>query len=142
MIARTVIGRLKRTLQRILHASCFVMLPASCTTEKPAPNIPTFQGEETEWWLVQETGPVGRDDILPAFEASAHNHGCTTEQLGFDSSSNIYGESRSYYGVSASCDDGTIALITLAGGGVRIGCAKPTTRQACDLLLRKISRAR
>jgi hypothetical protein len=52
------------------------------------------------------------------------------------------GESRSYYGVTASCDEGTIALITLVGGRVIIGCAKPTTRQACDSLLSNISQAR
>ncbi|HEY0468752.1 MAG TPA: hypothetical protein VGC79_31375, partial [Polyangiaceae bacterium] len=91
---------------------------------------------------VQETAPVGRDDILPAFEASARNYGCRTEQLGRDSSSTMYGELRSYYGISASCDEGAIALITLVGGRVRIGCLKPTTRAACDLLLRNISQAR
>jgi len=114
----------------------------ACATEGAVVNRPSFSGEETEWWLVQETAPVGRDDILPAFEASASNYGCSTTHLGADSSSNIYGELRSYHGVSASCDEGTIALITLVGGRVRIGCAKPTTGQACDLLLRHISQAR
>jgi len=84
----------------------------------------------------------GRDDLLPAFEASALSYGCNTEELGGESSLNIYGERRSYYGISASCAKGTIALITLVGGRVRIGCAKPTTSQACDLLLRNISQAR
>jgi hypothetical protein len=97
---------------------------------------------ETDWWLVQETDPVVRDDILPAFEASARSYGCTAEQLGRDSSQAIYGELRSYHGVSASCDEGTIALITMASGRIRIGCTKPTTHQACDRLLRDISQAR
>jgi hypothetical protein len=126
------------------------MLLASCTTASSAPNsapdsarhVPSFQGEENEWWLVQETEPVDRDDVLPAFEASARSYGCSTEQLGRQSSINIYGESRSYYGVTASCAEGTIALITLVGGRVSIGCTKPTTRQACDLLLRNIAQAR
>jgi hypothetical protein len=104
--------------------------------------VPLFTGEETEWWLVQDTEPVGRDDILPAFEASAQNYGCATEQLGLDSTTNIHGEVRSYYGVNASCQEGTIALITLVGGRVRIGCAKPMTRDSCDRLLRNISQSR
>jgi hypothetical protein len=101
--------------------------------------VPPFVGEETEHWLVQETGAVGRGDLLPAFEASAHNYGCSTEQLGNENGANIAGEFRSYYGVTASCEEGTIALITLVGGRVRIGCAKPTTRAACDTLLRNIA---
>ncbi|HYQ29184.1 MAG TPA: hypothetical protein VER04_18260 [Polyangiaceae bacterium] len=104
--------------------------------------MPTFLGEENESWLVQETAPVERDDLLPAFEASARSYGCSTERLGLDSSSNIYGERRSYYGISASCEEGAISLVTLVDGRVRIGCAKPTTREACDRLLRHISQAR
>jgi hypothetical protein len=104
--------------------------------------VPAFSGEESESWLVQETEPVSRDDVLPAFEASAQNHACATEPLGLDSRTNIHGEARSYYGVTASCEEGTIALITLVGGRVRIGCAKSMTREACDRLLRNISRAR
>jgi len=103
----------------------------------PAP--PTFVGEETPWWLVQESEPTGRDDILPAFEASAKRHGCTTEHIGSRSSQSIMGEVREYFGVSAVCYDGTIAIITLVGGRVRIGCAKPTTAAACDALLRSIA---
>jgi hypothetical protein len=113
-----------------------------CTPASSRPNVPPFAGEESEWWLVQETEPVSRDDVLPAFEASAQNYGCVTEQLGLDSTTNIFGEVRSYYGVNASCDEGTIALITLVGGRVRIGCAKPMSRDACDHLLRNISQAR
>ncbi|MFZ5891789.1 MAG: hypothetical protein ACOY0T_12105 [Myxococcota bacterium] len=105
--------------------------------------MPPFEGEETEWWLVQETEPVGRDDLLPASEASARNYGCSTEELGLQASfNNIYGERRSYYGISASCDEGTVAVITLVDGGARIGCAQPTTQQKCDALLRNISQAR
>jgi hypothetical protein len=131
-------------------AWAFAMLLMSCTTSSSAPrsapnsapNRPSFRGEENEWWLVQETEPVDRDDVLPAFEASARRYGCSTEELGRESTVNIYGESRSYYGITASCYEGTIALITLVGGRVSIGCAKPTTRDACDLLLRNIAQAR
>lgn len=118
------------------------LLVLSCASASPRPDLPSFEGVETEQWLVQETAPINRDDILPAFEASAHNYGCRTEQLGRDSSSTISGELRSFYGVSASCDDGAIALITLVGGRVRIGCLKPTTRERCDALLRNISQYR
>ena len=99
-------------------------------------------GNETELWLVQESEPVGRDDILPAFESSAKNYGCRTEELGTSASFNIQGERRSYYGIMASCYEGTIAIITLVGGGVRIGCAKPTTIEACNQLLSDISESR
>jgi hypothetical protein len=142
MTGTNATARLKRARQRVVHTWCFAMLFVGCTKANSAPNVPPFEGEETERWLVQETEPVGRDDVLPAFEASARSYGCRTVQLGRQSSTNIYGESRSYYGISASCEEGTIALITLVGGGIRIGCAKPTTRQACDLLLRNISQAR
>jgi len=125
-----------------LHSAYLLTLLVSCATAQPAPNAPPFQGVETEHWLVQESEPIARDDLLPAFEASARSYGCSTEHLGATSSSNIYGELRRYYGISAACQEGTIALVTLMGGRVRIGCAKPTTAQACDLLLRNISEAR
>lgn len=118
------------------------MLVVGCATANTPSNLPSFGGAETDRWLVQETESVGRDDLLPAFEASARSYGCSTEHLGSDSSLNIYGERRSYYGIAATCEEGTIALITLVDGHVRIGCAKPTTSQACDLLLRNISQAR
>jgi hypothetical protein len=120
----------------------FSVVLVSCAAATSAPNPPPFLGEETEWWLVQETEPTGRVDILPAFEASAQSYGCNTERIGTKSSLSIHGERRSYFGVSAACSEGTIALITMAGSRVRIGCAKPTTRQACDLLLRSIAEAR
>ena len=105
-------------------------------------DLPPFAGQETERWLVEETGPVGRDDVLPAFEEGAKNYGCRTEKLNGSTSSNIHGERRSYYGVTASCYEGTISLITLVGGSVLIGCAKPTTIQACEQLLHDISESR
>ena len=49
------------------------------------------------------------------------------------------GETRISYGVSASCDDATLALISLAWGHVRIACERPHTRAQCDALLAKIS---
>lgn len=106
------------------------------------PDLPPFIGNETERWLVEESAPTGRNDLLPAFEESAEDYGCRTEKLGTETSFNIEGERRSYYGITATCYEGTIALITLVGGGVRIGCAKPTTLAACDQLLRDISQSR
>jgi hypothetical protein len=120
----------------------------SCSPTAPRPrapdfsNLPPFLGHETDRWLVEEVGPVGRDDVLPAFEASAENYGCSTTTLDGETTANIHGERRSYYGVTASCYEGTISLITLVGGGVRIGCAKPTTLQACRQLLHDISESR
>lgn len=123
-------------------ASSLLMLAASCAPSIPRPSPPTFTGVENAAWFVEESEPVGRDDVLPAFKAAARNYGCSTEELGSSSSQNIHGEMRSYYGISATCDEGSVALITLEGGGVRIGCSKPTSRQACDLLLRRIAQGR
>jgi hypothetical protein len=106
------------------------------------PDLPPFIGLETDRWLVEESGPVGRDDVLPAFEGSARGYGCRTERLDGQTTANIHGERRSYYGVTASCYEGTISLITLVGGSVLIGCAKPTTQPACNQLLRDISESR
>jgi hypothetical protein len=114
----------------------------SCTSAK-APRYPAFRGEETETWLsyeVQLKRPPS--DLLPSFEASARSFGCTTEKLGHTVDQVIGGELRHWYGITASCDDGDIALVTLVGARVRIGCTKPTTRERCDLLLRRISEAR
>jgi hypothetical protein len=124
------------------------MLAVSCSAVAPRPrapeypDLPPFIGKETERWLAEESGPVGRDDLLPAFKSSAINYGCRTEKLGGKMRYNIFGESRTYYGVTARCYEGTISLITLVGGRVRIGCAKPTTLQACNQLLRDISESR
>ena len=125
-----------------LALPCWLTLTVSCAASRPRQSPPTFAGVETESWLVQESDPVGRDDVLPAFKAAARNYGCGTEELGNTNGANIQGEYRSYYGISAVCDEGAIALITLESGRVRIGCSKPTTAQACNDLLRRISQAR
>jgi hypothetical protein len=138
-------GKRRRVPVRVLLA-----LPAlvSCAPTQPRPrapefpDLPPFIGNETDRWLVQESGPVGRDDVLPAFKASAENYGCSTERLGGQTSFTIQGQRRTYYGVTATCYEGTISLITLVGGGVRIGCAKPTTIEACNRLLHDISESR
>jgi hypothetical protein len=119
-----------------------VALVASCTPSLP--RYPPFAGEETNDWSAYELNVPGREpsDLLPAFEASARSHGCSTDRLGADTRLNIAGEMRSFYGVAATCDEGTIALVTLVGGRVRIGCAKPSTRERCDYLLQQISAAR
>lgn len=126
----------------MVGAWCVPVLLLSCTMANSRPDPPTFVGVETDWWLVQESEAGGRRDLLPAFEESARSYGCSTERLGSKTSFNILGERRSYSGISASCYEGTIALITLVDGHVRIGCQKPTTREACDTLLRNISEAR
>ncbi len=125
----------------VLAGGCALASPPKSRHAAPQ-DLPAFGGIETEHWLVQVSEPVGRDDLLPAFEQSARSYGCGTEQLGGDSSQNIYGVMRSCYGVTATCSEGTIALITLVGGRVSIGCAKPTTPELCDQLLRNISEAR
>ena len=119
-------------------------LLAGCAADPPRPSYPQFEGQETDVWFAYELEVPGRkpDDLLPAFEASAQAYGCRTEQLGARASPNVAGETRQWHGVSASCDEGTISLITLVGERVRIGCAKPTTRGQCDALLQKISEAR
>jgi hypothetical protein len=117
---------------------------AACAGCTPASTYPAFRGRETESWIAYEETLPERDpsDLLPAFEASARTLGCSTEQLGYESDPNVAGEMRQMYGISATCDEGTIALVTLVGSRVRIGCTKPMTRDRCDTLLRKISEAR
>src|SRR4051812_42564797 len=100
------------------------VLAIGCATTASVPNLPAFTGEETSRWLVQESEIGGRDDLLPAFEASAQSYGCVTDHIGSDASFNIQGERRTYFGVSATCEEGSIALITLVGGRARIGCSK------------------
>jgi hypothetical protein len=119
-----------------------VSLVAGCAPSLP--RVPPFHGEETDAWIAYEVDLPGRgrSDLLPAFEASARSHGCSTEQIGSAVRPTIAGELRSFYGITATCDEGAIAIVTLVGGRVRIGCAKPTTRERCDLLLQEISEAR
>jgi hypothetical protein len=113
-----VLARLARSLGLIAGWWILPMALVSCAiasySAKPRPKPPPFTGEETEWWLVQQTEPVGRGDVLPAFEASAQSYGCNTEELGGDFTATISGELRTYYGI----------------------------RQACDVLLRRIAEAR
>jgi hypothetical protein len=134
-------------IQSALVGACVLAGPSlGCGHAAPGAAAPipaqAFTGVETDTWFVQEVSSAGRDDLLPAFEESARAYGCATSEIGADSSQNIHGERRSYYGISATCREGSIALITLTGGRVRIGCSKPTSLQACDALLRDISQAR
>jgi hypothetical protein len=129
-------------VERAILRSYWIMTLASCSAATASPNRPAFRGVETDSWLSFQVEHVERDDLLPAFEASARSHGCSTQHLGSETSPNIGGLRESYHGISASCEEGTIALITFVGAKVRVGCAKPTTREDCDLLLRKISEGR
>jgi hypothetical protein len=108
------------------------------------PGPPAFVGQETESWIAFDLEPVDRDpgDLLPSFEASARAFGCRTEQLGGDVAIAGGASARLVHGISASCDEGTLALITLQGSRVRIGCEKPIERRHCEELLRKIAEAR
>jgi hypothetical protein len=116
---------------------------AGCASSPP-PSYPPFRGQETDAWIAYEVDIPEREpgDLLPAFEASARSHRCGTERLGAGADPMLGGEMRHFYGVSATCDEGTIALMTLVGGRVRVGCAKPSTRERCDFLLHQISEAR
>lgn len=91
---------------------------------------------------MQEEERESTDFILP-FEASAQAYGCRTDHLGSTTGQLIgNGEVRAMHGVTAYCDEGTIAIIALADRRVRVGCATPTTRDRCEALLTKISSAR
>ena len=46
------------------------------------------------------------------------------------------------YGISAQCEDGSIALITLTDRRVRVACEKPSSVAKCNALLARISIAR
>jgi hypothetical protein len=106
-----------------------------------APAVPPFTGEPTEHWFYEDLGPVDHEAVLPAFEASAQAYGCVTEEIGSEATENMHGIMRSYYGINASCHEGSLAIVTLTRG-VRLGCARPLTRASCDALLRRISEAR
>lgn len=122
--------------------SLLLALGGCATIPPPAPTVPSYRGLENDYWLALASETVGRRDILPAFRDSAQSYGCRTEHLYETSRHNIHGEMRGYRGINATCDEGTIALIALAGGRVSIGCAKPTNAAACDRLLKSISEAR
>jgi len=128
-------------MRRLLALTLLV----ACEESTPPPQSPpSFEGNETRSWLAYEIELPGRtpSELFPAFEASARALGCRIEKLGYGTTQNIYGERRTWYGVSATCEEGTIALVTMVDERVRIGCAKPTTRTQCDALLQKISEAR
>jgi hypothetical protein len=142
MPERSATAEARRSREISLGAWLLVTLVVSCASTNSASSLPPFVGVETERWRVQETGSLARDDLSRAFEASARSYGCNTERLGGRSRLTIAGQRRSYYGISASCEEGVIALVRLSGDRVSIGCAKPTTSQACEHLVRNISLAR
>jgi hypothetical protein len=113
-----------------------------CAAAKATSRPPPFDGTENESWLAYRVDGIERPDLLSAFEASARSHGCDTARLGSESSPTIGGLRHQWYGISAACDEGTIAIVTLVGGRVKIGCPRPMTQEDCDGLLRRISEAR
>jgi hypothetical protein len=128
--------------------SSFAAFPGLCVLSacaQPALLAPSFDGRETPTWLAYQIDVPGRDpgDLIPAFEASARAFGCHTERIEDGSNATIAnGVLRRFHGVVATCELGTVALITLTGDRVRIGCVKPATRAECDALVEKISEAR
>jgi hypothetical protein len=132
----TMLGRLAFGVVFAFFAGC-----ATGSSAPPAPAVPPFTGEPSEVWFLDDVGHVDHEDVLPAFEASARAYGCDTQEIGSDTTHNVHGEMRSYYGINASCPGGSIAIVTLTRG-VRLGCAKPLTRAGCNDLLRRISQAR
>jgi hypothetical protein len=116
-----------------------LLLVASCAAD--VPRHPDFTGREDETWIAYSVD-VDRDDLLFAFDASARNYGCRTTKIGKDSRQNIAGIGYSFRGIDARCSgDREIAMVLTKTGAV-LGCPKPTTQQACDELLRKISEGR
>jgi hypothetical protein len=103
---------------------------------------PPFAGRETASWTAFEVKSPELDEarqLLPKFEACARDFGCFTDHLGTVVYLAGRGETRLWYGVTASCDEGTIAILKLRGGRVRVGCEKPMTRDGCEALLQRIS---
>jgi hypothetical protein len=103
-----------------------------------------FDGRETPSWLSLDADITDRypPDLLPSFEASARAFGCRTERLGARTIGLAgHGYAPMSYGVTAHCESGTIALLALKDERVRVGCEKPSTRESCEALLKKISEA-
>jgi hypothetical protein len=115
----------------------------SCAPSAPAK--PPFAGQVTAAWIAFDVPvPAGKDSggIVESFEAGAKSSGCGTERLAASSQFVGGGELRQWYGVSAECDAGTIALVAVDAAHVRIGCRRPADRDACEAILRHISSAR
>lgn len=79
-------------------------------------------------------------DVVPSFEQAAHTFGCKTSRIRGRELGMAGGwATRVWSGVTATCDDGRLALVAVTNTRVRIGCERPTTRDRCDALLRKIT---
>jgi hypothetical protein len=113
-----------------------------CGACAPTSGPPPFTGRETDVWTAFDVASPELDraqNLLPSFEASARDFGCRTDHLGTVVDTAGGGETRIWYGVTASCDEGTIAILKMKGGRVRVGCEKPTTPEGCAALLQRIS---
>jgi hypothetical protein len=107
---------------------------------------PAFDGHQTDDWLAFDLGVPGRDphEVLRQFAMSAHTLGCGTEPSATRGGRGQVNPQPGVapYSVTAYCEDGRVALIADADAAVQrvtVGCAKPTTREQCEALLRKIT---
>jgi hypothetical protein len=109
------------------------------------PSRPAFEGRQTDSWIAFDEDVPDRDprELLMSFEASARAFGCRTDRIG-GRSVDFAGGGRAKIsaGVAAYCDEGSLALMWVAEARVRIGCERPTTRERCEALLRRIGEAR
>jgi hypothetical protein len=96
-----------------------------------------FEGRSTEFWLAAFPIRTSRDphDFIPYFAQAARASGCRTEPV---TTSLVPWRGYGWYGLSADCSDGTIALVALDGPRLGIGCLRPTTLAQCEDLLREI----
>jgi hypothetical protein len=122
------------------HVGALLLLVVPTACEPPLPSHPPFTGRPTESWFAFVVAvPEAREprDLVLAFEASARGSGCRTDRL--QTSSEVASWGIFWYGVSADCTGGTIALVSMNGARVSVGCLRPTTREQCEGLLRGIS---
>jgi hypothetical protein len=127
-------------LRRAQHVGALLLLVVPMACEPPLPSHPPFTGRPTESWFAFVIAvPDAREprDLVLAFEASARGSGCRTDRLQASIERTTWGIF--WYGVSADCTGGTIALVSLNGARVSVGCLRPTTREQCEGLLRGIS---
>ncbi len=117
----------------------FAMALCACGATAPSP---AFEGRETDSWIAYDVAvpdTTNTGDLVASFKLAARTRGCQAAWMGKRTVMLPGGGwARLRRGVTAQCDEGTIAIIALENA-VRVGCEKPTTRERCDALLRSIS---